>query len=302
MLTRRRFLHAAGAVLGAAPFVARAGAAHGFGIGLVADSQYADIEPRGTRFYREGRPRLAAAVEDFNRRELAFCVHLGDVIERDWSSFDAILQPLARSRHRWHHVLGNHDFDVPDELKSRVPARLGMSARHYAFGHGSFLFVVLDTNEVSTYAHPAGSPEQAEAARELERIQAARLIQAKPWNGGVSPEQLSWLDRICASAREENRKVVLFAHHPVAPEDSHLVWNAGKVLSLIERHPNVVAWFNGHNHAGAYAEHHGIPFVTMKGMVETAGTTAFATARILADRIVVAGHGREPSRELMFRR
>jgi hypothetical protein len=39
----------------------------------------------------------------------------------------------------------------------------------------------------------------------------------------------------------------------------------------------------------------------MHGMVETAETTAFATARVLADRIVLTGHGREPSRELKFR-
>jgi hypothetical protein len=39
----------------------------------------------------------------------------------------------------------------------------------------------------------------------------------------------------------------------------------------------------------------------MHGMVETATTTAFATAKILPDRLVLTGHGREPSRELVFR-
>ncbi len=57
-------------------------------------------------------PRLAEAVEHFNRRDLAFCVHEGDLIEKDWKSFDDILKPLAASRHRWHHLLGNHDFDA----------------------------------------------------------------------------------------------------------------------------------------------------------------------------------------------
>jgi hypothetical protein len=63
----------------------------------------------------------------------------------------------------------------------------------------------------------------------------------------------------------------------------------------------VVAWLNGHNHAGAFGERHGVPYVTLKGMVETDDTNAYATARILADRLVIAGHGREPSRELKFR-
>lgn len=301
LVTRRNFLRTAAAALGSAPFIGRAATTNGFELGLVADSQYADIAPRGTRFYREGLPRLGTAVEHFNRRELALCIHLGDLIERDWKSFDAILQPLATSRHRWHHLLGNHDFDVPDELKPRVPSRMGMSARYSFVDHAGFRFVMLDSNDVSTYAHPAGTREQVEAARELERLQAVPLPQAKPWNGGVSPTQLAWLDRTCTAARAEGRKVILFAHHPVAPDDSHLIWNAADVLALIDRHRHIVAWFNGHNHAGAFTERSGVPYVTLQGMVETADTTSFATAQILPDRMIVTGHGREPSRECVFR-
>lgn len=300
-LTRRRFLRNATLALGSAPFVARAAASSGFEIGLVADSQYADIAARGTRYYREGLPRLAASVEDFNRRNLAFCVHLGDLIERDWASFDAILKPLSASRHRWHHVLGNHDFDVPDASKPRVPARMGLGARFYALDHGAFRFVFLDSNDVSTYAHPAGTPAQAAGAQELARLKATGLPQARPWNGGLGPGQLAWLDRTCVQARAEGRKVILFAHHSLAPEDSHLIWNADEVLALVARHRHVAAWFNGHNHAGAFEVRDGMPFVTLQGMVETPATTAYATARILADRILLTGHGREPSRELIFR-
>jgi hypothetical protein len=99
----------------------------------------------------------------------------------------------------------------------------------------------------------------------------------------------------------EGRKVILLAHHPVAPADRHNAWNDGELLALIDRHPNVVAWLNGHNHAGNFAERHGVPFVTMHGMVETPDTTAFATATILPDRMIITGRGREPSRELLFR-
>jgi hypothetical protein len=63
----------------------------------------------------------------------------------------------------------------------------------------------------------------------------------------------------------------------------------------------VVAWFNGHHHAGGFAQVEGLPCVTFHGMVETPDTNAFATARFLADRMILAGHGREPSRELIFR-
>lgn len=299
-ITRRRFL-AATASAAAAPYVGRAAGARGFQIGLVADAQYADVPPNRTRYYREAIKRLGDAVEHFNGRELAFCVHLGDLIDREWKSFDEILVPLSRSRQRWHQLLGNHDFEVLDEMKPKVPARLGMKARYGSFDHGGFRFVVLDTNDVSTYAHPAGTSGRATAEKQLEAAKAAKLAQAQPWNGAISEAQLGWLDRTCAAARAERRRVIVLAHHPVAPAGSHNVWNSDQVLAVIDRHSHVVAWLNGHNHAGAFAERNGVPYLTMRGMVETPDTTAFATAEILPDRMILTGHGREPSREMRFR-
>jgi len=307
-ITRRTFLKtsaAASAVAAGAPFIARGATAPGAGfeIGLVADAQYADVDDKGTRFYRKSLTKLADAVEHFNGRSLEFCAHLGDLIDREWRSFDEIMQPLARSRHRWHHLLGNHDFDVLDALKVKVPGRLGLAAERYrSFDHRDFRFVILDTNDVSTYAHAGGTAERGAAEAELQRLTAAKLRQAKPWNGGIGAAQLAWFEHTCAEARAGKRKVIVFAHHPVAPDNDHNVWNAAAVLAAIERQPAVVAWINGHNHAGHFAEHAGVPFVTMRGMVETAATSAFATAQILADRLILNGHGREPSRELVFRR
>lgn len=299
-VNRRRFLQGTLAAA-VAPWVARGAATSGFEIGLVADAQYADVEPKGTRFYRQSIAKLGAAVEEFNRRELAFCVHLGDFIDREWSSFEAITASLAPSRHRWHQLLGNHDFEVLDQEKAKVPKRLGMAWRYGSFENGGFQFVILDTNDVSTYAHPAASPESASAKRELARIEAAKVRQAKPWNGGLGSAQMQWLERTLTNAHAARQKVIICAHHPVFPANEHNVWNADDVLALIDRQPSVVAWINGHNHAGAFGERNGVPYVTMRGMVETRDTTAFATARVLSDRIVLTGHGREPSRELRFR-
>jgi manganese-dependent ADP-ribose/CDP-alcohol diphosphatase len=299
-LTRRHFLQTTLAAA-VAPWVARGAATSGFEIGLVADAQYADVDAKGTRFYRQSIAKLGAAVEHFNGREIAFCVHLGDLIDRNWPSFDAITKPLAASRHRWHQLLGNHDFDVLDDQKTNVPMRMGMAWKYGSFEHGEFRFVVLDTNDVSTYAYAAGAAERALAERELARLQAANVRQAKPWNGGLGNAQLTWLERTLADARNARQKVIIVAHHPVLPANEHNLWNADEVLALIDRHPHVVGWINGHNHAGAFGERGGVPYVTMRGMVETRDTTAYATARILPDRMVLTGHGREPSRELVFR-
>ena len=285
-----------------APAILRGAVLAGFEIGLVADAQFADVDDKGTRFYRKSLGKLADAVDHFNGRDLAFCAHLGDLIDREWRSFDEITRPLAASRHRWHHLLGNHDFDVLEELKAKVPERLGLEARYRFFDHREFRFVILDTNDVSTYAHAAGAPEQIAAAAELKRLQVAEIRQAKPWNGGIGAAQLAWFDRVCAEAHAARRKVIVLAHHPVAPHNDHNVWNSPAVLTALKNQPAVVAWFNGHNHAGHFADHAGVPCVTMHGMVETAAITAFATVRILPDRLVLTGHGREPSRELVFRK
>lgn len=305
VMKRRTFVRTAAtgaAGVMAAPLVSRgASASDEFEMGLVADAQYADVAPKGTRFYRASVGRLREAVEHFNGRPLAFCVHLGDLIDREWRSFDEISKPLEASRHKWHQLLGNHDFEVLDELKARVPRRLGMAWRYGAFEHGGFRFVVLDTNDVSVYAHPAGSAERAAAEQELARLQEAKVPQAKPWNGAIGPKQLAWFDQTCAEAQAKGQRVIVLAHHPVYPEGAHNIWNSAEVLALLDRHRHVVAWLNGHNHAGAFGERDGVPFLTLRGMVETVNTTAFATARVRSDRIVLTGHGREPSREMKFR-
>ncbi len=303
LLTRRRFIGTAAAAVAGAPYLARGatGETAGFEIGIATDAQYADIAPQGTRFYRTGIARLGEAIEHFNRKAVRFCVHLGDLIDRDWQSFGPILRPFAQSRSHWHQLLGNHDFSVADEHKPGVPTRMGMPLRYHFFDEEGFRFVILDTNDVSTYAHATGTPAHKAAAAELERLVAANVVQAKPWNGGLGVAQLTWLERTCGNAAAAGRKVILLAHHPVAPAEQHNLWNADQVLAIVSRHRNVVAWFNGHNHAGHYAVVDGVPFVTLRGMVETENTTAFVTAQFLPDRIVLTGHGREPSRELVFR-
>ncbi|HYF34136.1 MAG TPA: metallophosphoesterase, partial [Prosthecobacter sp.] len=204
-------------------------------------------------------------------------------------------------RHRFYHVLGNHDFDVARTLKPQVPGKVGLQKRYDAFELGGFRFVFLDTTDVSIYAHEEGTPEHAAGEAELQRVQAAALPQAKPWNSGLSGLQLQWLDTQCTEAAAKGVRVIAFAHHPVAPAGGHDLWNSEAVLQLVSRHRHLAAWINGHNHAGAYAEMEGAHFVTVHGMVETAETNAFATAELMADRLIIAGHGREPSRELVFR-
>jgi manganese-dependent ADP-ribose/CDP-alcohol diphosphatase len=93
----------------------------------------------------------------------------------------------------------------------------------------------------------------------------------------------------------------VFSHHPVYPANNHCEWNSDARLKVVERNLIVVAWINGHNHAGAYGVHAEVPFITLHGMVETRDTNAYAVEHLSSDRLELIGHGREPSRECKFR-
>src|SRR6478735_2964650 len=85
------------AALGASP-VQRA-ETPAFSIGAIADAQFAEAPDAGQRMYHTAPGKLAAAIEDFNHRKLAFVVHLGDFVDKDWASYDAMLPIARRLRH-----------------------------------------------------------------------------------------------------------------------------------------------------------------------------------------------------------
>ena len=83
-------------------------------IGLMADPQYADKPIKGERYYRESLWKLEEAIDAFNDEEVDFVQSLGDIIDDEWSSFDAIL-PIYNKLNpgiESYHLLGNHDFSV----------------------------------------------------------------------------------------------------------------------------------------------------------------------------------------------
>ena len=270
-------------------------------IGLVADPQYADIDTWNTRFYRQSIDKLNQAVEHFNQHDLSFCVNLGDLIDKHWQSYDAIFAPLAKAKHKFHHVLGNHDFDLLDEFKSRVPDRLGMTKRYYSIAIEQWQFVFLDTTDVSLYAQPENTKPYSEADEELKRLKSTGAKNAQSWNSAISQLQLDWFDETCKTAAKQQQRVIVFSHHPVFPANEHNTWNSTRILEVVTRNRNVVAWLNGHNHAGNFGVHNDVPFVTLQGMVETKDANSFAVAKLHQDRLELVGHGREQSRELLFR-
>jgi predicted phosphodiesterase len=265
-----------------------------FSFGAIADCQYCEAPDRGKRKYSASKEKLQQCVEHFNKEDLSFVIHLGDFIDRNFSSFDEII-PIYNSLHApGYHVLGNHDFEVADEYKELVPKKLGMPSKYYDFKIKNWRFICLDGNDLSFIAYPKGT----EKYRESEKYYQDKKIKSPKWNGGLGSEQVKWLSDTLKRAEQAQEKVILFCHFPVYPADPHNLWNAKEVIALLEGFSCVKAYINGHNHKGKYGIKSGIHYLTCKGMVDT-NESAYSIANVFQDRIEITGYGRETKQKLL---
>ena len=174
---------------------------------------------------------------------------------------------------------------------------MGLSSRYYDFEVKGWRFVVLDGNETSFHAYPAGSEQYKNAVRYYEE----HNIESPKWNGAIGEEQLKWLRGVLENATKKDEDVILFCHFPIYPDNPHNLWNATELIDLVEDYPGVKAYLNGHNHAGNYGSKERIHYVTIKGMVDT-DETSYTVIRVNRDRIEIAGFGREENMVLEVRK
>jgi manganese-dependent ADP-ribose/CDP-alcohol diphosphatase len=264
--------------------------------GLITDVQYADVEPDGERHYRESIPKLKTAVAWLAGKELPFTLHLGDLIERDFKAFAEVNPILEGLGHPVRHLLGNHDYDVSSAEKYRIVSTMGMPQDYYQFKQSGVRVVMLDTNDLSIYKYVDGSPQDLESESMLKKLIEEKVNSAKPWNGGFSKVQLQWLENELKEADDAQERVILCGHHPLLPGDGLQAWNGEALLSVIDRHPCVIAYFNGHNHAGAQVMRKGVPYITFKSVLHEPGVNSYSAIHLYADRLEIEGNGREVSR------
>ena len=271
-----------------------------FSIGVVADIQYADVDKAGNRDYRNSLPKLDTCINIFNRNELSFMVSLGDMIDRDYVSYDKPLKILAKSKAPVYNVIGNHDFSVDDKFKRKVRKRLANRKGYFAFKLDDFIFIILDGTDFSTFAHKEGSKQYKKALIKFEEIKKKGLNNAYIWNGGIGDKQLEWLDKQLELADEEQQKAVLFCHWPLLPESGAQLWNNTEVLDLLKSHNSVIAWIAGHHHEGGYEKAGKIHHLTLKGMVEAKSETSCGIMEVYPDKIILIGYGDQNDRILEF--
>ncbi|MBC8128329.1 MAG: metallophosphoesterase [Gloeobacteraceae cyanobacterium ES-bin-144] len=295
-MNRRQFL----VLSTAAASTTRAGAQNPdiplISFGLTTDVQYTDADPQGERHYRESMPKLKAAVADLAKEKLPFTLHLGDAIDRDFASFPTILPLFEPLGHPVRHLLGNHDYSVAENEKSKVISTLGMPGDYYTFENAGVKFVMLDTNEISSYKFPQGSSEDLTAEEIMKQSASEKSSNNKPSIGGVSATQLDWLENELKESDAAKTPVIVCGHHPLLPATGHQAWNSQAISAVIKRHPCVRAYFCGHNHAGAEVIENGVPYITFKSILHEPNITAYAVVRLFKDKLVIEGRGRELSR------
>jgi manganese-dependent ADP-ribose/CDP-alcohol diphosphatase len=256
-----------------------------FRFGVVADAQYADQDAAGPRRYRESLGKLKACADSLTPAHPAFVVQLGDLVDGGAANFDRILPVWDQMPAPRYHVLGNHDIVLPLDALVR---KLGMPSAYYDFTAQGWRFVVLDGMSVN--ASNGG-------AAMLDSLQQQKAPNAQAWNGAVGTEQRQWLDRTLADAARRKQRAIVFCHFPTLPaacRREHLLWDYQEVLGVLDRHPAVAAWMNGHDHRGGYALDKGIHHLTFSGMVEGAAASTCRVVDVYQHRLVVRKAGENP--------
>ena len=270
-----------------------------FSFGILADVQYCDCDPMGTRFYRSSPAKLREAMSAMKKDSVEFIINLGDLIDRDFTSFKTVMDIIDSSGVKIYHTAGNHDYSVDARLKKKIPVIHSSIDSYYSFTNKNFRFIVLNGNEVSTYISSNKSITR-KAEDYIAQMKASGEVNAVDWNGGLGTSQIGWLKEQLDESVQNDEKVFICCHFPVVPETIYNLLDYKDVLRVLENYHNIVAWFNAHNHEGNYGNINLTHFVTFKGMVETQDKNSFASVEVYTNKIWIRGSGREKNQILAY--
>ena len=116
------------------------------------------------------------------------------------------MSSLVHLNNEIYHITGNHDYkEVTDN--SVLYRQLSMPSEYYSFKKQNWVFIMLNTNEVSAYANVTGTEKEQELAEMLEQIKQTGGKQAYRWNGGISRKQMKWLDDLLGKCERNHNNV-----------------------------------------------------------------------------------------------
>lgn len=243
-----------------------------FQFGVVADVQYANFPVargvkkvmfdgvktlvRRRRAWREALPKLAFAVQAFNKAGVDFVVNLGDVIEgnglqqteRNKADICLVLGVFRKSKSKVYHCIGNHCRQLPISTLQRA---MKLEAPYYSFCPSSgWRNIVLNAADLSGTV----VDQTVEERRALSKIVQEEKRGVHHFHGAIGQMQLKWLAQQLEEAKAAREYVIIFSHYPLADEaarSSHVLANTKAVRDVIERPGSpVVLCLAGHDHLG----------------------------------------------------
>ena len=264
-------------------------------IGLVADPQYADNPTAGKRYYRESLWKLKEAIVTFNDNDVDFVQNLGDIIDKGWENYDSIIpvyQHLKPGIDNYH-LLGNHDYAIDSSHLANLLETLSMPDFYYSYVKKTWRFIVLDATDYSYFSNSIHKHDTNQINSYFESTTG------KPnnysWNSAIGKQQQNWLKQELEDAKSLKQRVIVFSHMPLRPINSaENLWNNEEIIDIIENSSNVVAFINGHNHAGDYVFKNGIHYITILGMVDTM-INSYGILEIYKNSLVLRGYGNQKS-------
>jgi manganese-dependent ADP-ribose/CDP-alcohol diphosphatase len=267
--------------------------------GIVTDVHYCNENPSGNRFYRASLDKLREALSTFKTSKTDFVVNLGDLIDKNFESYLPVMHILDSSQLKIYSVTGNHDYYIDHKYFKSIPALAGNKSGFYSFVQNGFRFIFLNGNEVSTYS--THNKKIIEAANGMiAKLNKKGERNGRDNNGAIGADQIKWLTSQIDEAAAKSEKVFIFCHFPVFPEGEWNLFNDKDILQILNGYRNIIAWFNGHNHAGNYGNFNMIHFVNLKAMVETEKTNSFSIVEVYGNKIWIKGTGREKSQILAY--
>jgi alkaline phosphatase len=263
--------------------------------GLFTDLHAHDIDsPSEGKWMTHTEQRIGAFVEAMNGLRPDFVVELGDFIN-GWVVFgadpgtpDRIPTVLAWADGLYagfdgprYHVIGNHDLYNLD--KAQYLEALGTEATYYSFDVGAFHFVVLDV-------------QYQDDGTDLSHTYTGV-------SGYVPPAELDWLER---DLSESGRPTLVFTHQMIDAFIEEwgrpLIANQADVQRILTGAGNVIAVFQGHDHAYRHAVLDGIHYVTFEALVDrdTPASWALVTLDGVSSTLTIDGTGDQPSAVFTF--
>ena len=303
-----------------------------FSIGLVANTQYADLDDAPCapgaarpRRYRQGLEVIKRANLFWKQQgPLAFVAHLGNVLADENAPADllAAAQTYETERARgdcatWHTLVGEHDLRCYGR-PGAPPAPYGQRRYHSFSPSVGWRVIVLDAFAVSL-AHAEGSDAHAAASRWREehaskhpaRAQSAAGTSGAGQSGGAQPggalgeAQLGWLREQLGELASRSERAIVLCHlacevGAFAPRT--LLWDYAEAQAALESAPSTTAaWIacadGAHaDGAGSYArDGRGCHHLLLPAAVYSAvNEDAFGVLRVCGDDLRLQMCGRGP--------